>query len=72
MCLATMGYVYTVCPVHVTIFNIGSKFWLVSKLHALTLVTCPYALLAEISNCESFLLNKANLIQAWWIVTHLE
>ena len=70
MCLATMVYVYTVCSVHVTIFNIGSKFWLVSKLHALTLATRPYALLVEINNCESFLLNKANLIQAF--VTHLE
>ena len=46
-CLATLIF-YAVCAVHVTIFSTGGKFHPVAIfmwLHALTLVTCSYALL---------------------------
>ena len=44
-----MPYVYAACPVHVTICSTGGKFRPVSnlmELHAVTLATCSYALLA--------------------------
>ena len=45
-CLATMTNVYAACAVCVTIFSIGSKCdQFQMELHALTLVTCSYALL---------------------------
>ena len=37
MCLATTPYVYTTCPVCVTIFSTGSKFRVVSNLQSYTL-----------------------------------
>ena len=47
MWLATMAYMYTACPVRVTIFSTGGKFQPVSnftELHTLTLAARSYAL----------------------------
>ena len=47
MCLATMGYVYTACPVHVTIFNTGENFkrfqvlWSYTLLLRSPVLMCP-------------------------------
>ena len=67
MCLATIAYVYAACTVRVTIFGTAGKFQPAcnfTKLHALTLAACSYALLTyKIKSFSNITFRSCSVLQ---------